>query len=497
MQRAVMQAPSLPLSRVAPLDEWERAADESPARSWPRPLDAGLALAVFVAHPLLCNPAYTFLTGVGAGLLGAMTVLLITRYGRTGGRRLPWLEYLFVHLYVQFGVATTTEPPVVGFWEITPTAESHERAMLIAIVCSFAMIGGYALAKPVFKRVTSLKIFPPLTDVQIAAAARVYFWPCALFVVAYALYPRIKDVLYVGFAVFVGFFDRNMLAAVCGMAYLAIPSKASLFRLIAVAGIVIVTSLMSSMLGDLLLPLGTVVVLWWMKRKRFPVMAVAAGGLIMVLIQPVKGYYRALRWGANATEIGMVDAWEEAFARSHEAGSDGSDEARHRLGELSVLAYTIEIVPRAVPHLDGESYKYIPMTLVPRVIWPDKPNLTKIGTDWIVVRLGLHDDAIVDQTSVGISLLSHGYFEHGTFGSIAFLLIDGFIFGFMALLFTGSRARTLAGSFHLVNLVHATESGLIGFSASLWQCVFMAIATVWVLYALGRIFPIRGGSQPA
>jgi len=493
-----MQASSAPLTRAAPLDDWGggKAEEAEKARPWPRPLDVGLAIVVFFAHPILCHPAYTFITGLGAGVLGATLVLLITRYGRTGGHRLPWLEFLYTHLYVQFGLATTSEPPSVGFWEVTPTAESHERAMLIAVVCGYAMIGGYALAKPVFKRITALKIFPPLTDGQIAAAARIYFWPCALFVVAYALYPGVKGALLTGFTVLVGFFDRNILAAVSGMAYLAVPSRASFTRLLVVAAIVVATSLISSMLGDFLLPFGTIVVLWWMKRKRFPVVAVAAGALIMILIQPVKGYYRTLRWGTTGSaDIGVVDAWQEAFTRSREAGNVGSEEARQRLGELSVLAYTVEIVPRAVPHLDGESYKYIPMTLVPRIIWPDKPNLTKIGTDWIVVRLGLHDEAVADTTSVGISLLSHGYFEHGVPGSIAFLLLDGFIFGFMAQLFTGSRARMLAGSFHLVNLVHATESGLIGFSASLWQCVAMALATVWVLYALGRMFPIRSGPQ--
>lgn len=170
------------------------------------------------------------------------------------------------------------------------------------------------------------------------------------------------------------------------------PTFGARVRFLLMCLVCLVSMAMSGMLTHAATPLAAAALVWLRLRGRIPIVLVAVVASILLILQPVKSHYRAIRWG-NESRVGIVDAWGEAFADTASLGrlTQGGQEARSRFSELDVLAYTVELVPRAVPHSGGRAYEIALMSFIPRLVWPDKPNLSTVGTDTFTIPLRLPD----------------------------------------------------------------------------------------------------------
>jgi len=211
-----------------------------------------------------------------------------------------------------------------------------------------------------------------------------------------------------------------------------------------VFGAQFIALLVSSMLGALLLPVRDVILSYFQLRKPFPWKLALALGALVVLLNPAKHAVRSqlIRDGGNdnphgfATTERAVEAWGDAFEQTWSLDSSAStDIERHIRTTLSRLDYNwasaliYTLVPRALPYEDGRTYEDIPIVLIPRAIYPDKPGSTDyFRTRW-TTRLGIQTWESAKRTSIAIPASGEAYWNFGWAGVLLVPLILGLAVG--------------------------------------------------------------------
>ena len=113
--------------------------------------------------------------------------------------------------------------------------------------------------------------------------------------------------------------------------------------------------------------------------------AVIIGGIsvvVLFLLNPVKGEYRAVAWNSwRATELSSFEKTQIFYDLTSQYWTgriDGDDEERNstldRLNQFPLLYIVVADTPTPVPYWNGETYFDIVYSLVPCIFWPNKPN---------------------------------------------------------------------------------------------------------------------------
>lgn len=464
----------------------------APRPEWPRPIHAGVAILVVVAHVVARHADFTAVAGVWAGLTGAITYLAMARYSTLWPARLPTLEIVLGLLYGQLGLPITVQTSEIGIWDVSPSKESYETAALIGAACAVTLTLGFFLA--VGGNSNAPKTFlPKTTPERVAKAASIFIPISATWVLATASSRSLRDAVAPVIAIIDGLLGKAPLAVTATILLLLMPSALNRVRLGLALTVLAAGMLITSLLLEAVLPMATAAAIFWRARKKTPIVLPAIAVSVLLLLQPVKGTYRQLHWYGD---YNVVDAWTEAFLQRQESGDDQSnatEATRSRMGELAVLAYTVEMVPRVIPHTGGKAYPVVLAALVPRFIWPDKPNLTKAGTDVFTITLGIQTEAAADRSAVGLSIPPHGYLEHGVLGALGWMFIVGVVFGAVTRLFGPSLPGTVAVGMLTFGLAYSSAGGLVYFLGSVIQACILATAFVWFLHWLGGLG--RAGAQ--
>jgi hypothetical protein len=112
-----------------------------------------------------------------------------------------------------------------------------------------------------------------------------------------------------------------------------------------------------------------------------------------------------------------------------------------------------------VPFQGGWSLAYIPMTYIPRLLWPDKPRF-EIGL-WITHNFG---SGPMISSSTGATWMGELFFNFGWLGLLAGMPILGIYFRFLQEYFLRIDATIpamLAGVLIILVLVHTLEGDLL------------------------------------
>ena len=342
-------------------------------RPWPAASDVALAIVVFVAHLIIADDYYSILTRACSGAEAALLVLLITRYIRVQPPRLPWLEFLFGVHYTQFGLETIGEPSPVGFSRVLPYKDSFDFAAVLALACGLALIGGFAVGLLLFKKVSAGRFLPRIDIDTLVRASPVHLVLAAIYILGTTFVPSAHHAL-LSIANFAStLLDRTPIAIVAVLAYLLRPRLTSALRLLGALAVLAVGLAVSSMLNEALLPLAAMGALWWRGRGRVPWIAGGAAALMMLVLQPVKGFYREIHWHDPTT--GVIESWQNAFSEADHAarspftqGPVGAQASVSRLGQLAGLAYVVEVVPNSIPHTGGQVYGMLVVGAIPRFL---------------------------------------------------------------------------------------------------------------------------------
>lgn len=210
------------------------------------------------------------------------------------------------------------------------------------------------------------------------------------------------------------------------------------WQLAMIIGVQLIEVLLKSMLGAVLLPIRDVIFTLFHLRKRFPWQWIMALVGFMVIFNPAKHIVREQLFrdggsrGAFESTERAFQAWGDALERTWSFDSPGSTDAeRHLRTTLTRLDYNwagaliYTLVPRALPHEGGRTYEDIPMVLVPRVLYPDKPSSQDyFRTRW-TIRLGIQTWEGAKRTAIAIPAAGEAYWNFGWLGVLLIPLAVG------------------------------------------------------------------------
>lgn len=256
--------------------------------------------------------------------------------------------------------------------------------------------------------------------------------------------------------------------------------------------------LVSSMLGALLLPARDFILTYFQLRKPFPWKIALALGALVLLLNPAKHAVRSQLGrdgGSNprgfATTERAVEAWGDAFEQTWTLdASTSTDAERHLRTTLSRLDYNwasalvYTLVPRALPYEGGRTYEDIPLILIPRAVYPDKPGSNDyFRTRW-TTRLGVQTWESAKRTSIAIPASGEAYWNFGWAGVLVVPLILGLAVGGLIYL---TPAHPVGRAAYLVVLATSLTSFLDMLVWHIPQFVTVAITAVLIrLYVRAR-----------
>lgn len=219
--------------------------------------------------------------------------------------------------------------------------------------------------------------------------------------------------------------------------------KRSQLPLIAISGFATLIGLLGGMMETAILPLLLVLIVRWHMRSRFPWIFAVGLALFFLIVNPVKYEYRNLTWMAEE-RVGPVDRianWIEAAQttyldirdpiRTDEEG-DVIQGSLQRIDLLHKLAYVKSLTPESVPFLRGESYRYMLVTFIPRLVWPDKPKANE-ATDLVDYAYGFRfPDQESHGTNIGAGFVAEAYANFSWTGVVVIMAIQGIIFALLS-----------------------------------------------------------------
>ncbi|MBF0176416.1 MAG: hypothetical protein HQL63_06150 [Magnetococcales bacterium] len=156
-------------------------------------------------------------------------------------------------------------------------------------------------------------------------------------------------------------------------------------------------------------------------------------GMIAVL-SIGKGTARSIYWGTPITSV--VDIFQRftdwtniSFVAFQAESTTSTSMLTDRLNFSGVLGMVIQRTPEEVPFIGGTTYAMLISMIVPRFIWPEKPD-GHAATIFLGIHYGIHTLNEVIATSIGIGLLGESYANFGMFGIVVFSIFIGWVLGY-------------------------------------------------------------------
>jgi hypothetical protein len=189
------------------------------------------------------------------------------------------------------------------------------------------------------------------------------------------------------------------------------------------------TGFMTNPLRDFLL----LFFLHWAVRRRIPLKAIAICLLLITPLFAAKQGFRDVAWFGGDQNQGLIEkgltfvnmGWEALVRFGDDEKGALVDQTGRRTANLLVLGAVVQMTPYEVPYWEGETYSTLPTTLIPRFLWPEKPE-KNLGQDF-GHRYGFLDDEDYG-TSVNLPQLVELYANFGWLGVLLGMPLIGVIY---------------------------------------------------------------------
>jgi len=195
--------------------------------------------------------------------------------------------------------------------------------------------------------------------------------------------------------------------------------------------------------GAAALLLGAIVA-YALASKKVPVITLIALLGLFTVLHAGKGDMRVKYWNPETQEAkaGLASApeffvqWVEDGISNFVVGKATGDAALERTSLLQMLLLAQYSTPGLVPFLEGATYSYLGVTLVPRFLNPDKAN-SQSGLNLMSVHYGLQRAEDTRSTTIAWGLIAEAFANFGHAGVIVMGLFFGVLNGFITRFSTG------------------------------------------------------------
>lgn len=133
--------------------------------------------------------------------------------------------------------------------------------------------------------------------------------------------------------------------------------------------------------------------------------------LLFILMVPIMEIYSGYIIASGISESTLLSVKDlyNLYKSSTEATVDYFPKIMFRLGDIRGAAAAYSITPDVVDYQFGKTYIYIPFFLIPRIIWPDKPDGRELA-NYSKIAMPL------DAGSAPVSWVCEGYINFSWFG---------------------------------------------------------------------------------
>lgn len=224
-----------------------------------------------------------------------------------------------------------------------------------------------------------------------------------------------------------------------------------------------IVGLSSGWLGTLVAVAIICIAIYVTEKRALPRWVLALAVLYIAFFQVGKSSMRAKYWydEVQAGRMEKIKFWLDASVnRWQEALDDGSGrefkslgyEVLSRTSLLPQAANVLELTPAQVPFQYGSLYSYLPITLIPRFVWPEKPSVNDANR-FYQVNYNLTLEENLSNVSISVGYLTESYISFGWVGIVAIMFLFGNFYGFFETCFLSANSGMLFQSIGIALLL--------------------------------------------
>jgi hypothetical protein len=180
-------------------------------------------------------------------------------------------------------------------------------------------------------------------------------------------------------------------------------------------------------------------VMYFLVRRKLPLTMVAVSVVAALFLQVGKKEFRNSYWqhGEAGGVLERATYWVDASASKwlealNSTGKDStgqlSSESLERTSLLPQVSHVLAVTPSQIPFQGAQTYSYMAIALIPRFVWPDKPNVNEANR-YYQLAFGLSTARTVNGVNIGAGCLTEAYISFGWPGVICIMFAIGIILG--------------------------------------------------------------------
>ncbi len=226
-------------------------------------------------------------------------------------------------------------------------------------------------------------------------------------------------------------------------------SKLYVVWLYALVAITAVHGISTGLLEEALVPVGVLFIVKWLHTRKVSFATIGAVFTLILFLSPVKADYRQQIWYGETTDAAEMSSaakvwfwatqateyWGDTLSGSRDI-REATASASGRADFIHQVAHIHSMTPSVVPYQYGETYSYFAVALIPRVLWPDKPQAGN-ANGFFAVTYGLTSEEGAKVTTFGVSILGEGFINFGWAGVVLIMLLQGLVISLLERMFGG------------------------------------------------------------
>jgi hypothetical protein len=441
----------------------------------------GLALATLVLPAVLSSYNYSALQ-----LLLAMVLLDVCLYPtfryllRKEG--LPILPLLCLAFAVQYAIPIFTQEPAVqvtdGFRYL------DDRDILAALVLTIIGVVALQIAYYALNYRKTVTLVPRVKlSLNVRRAEIFCFSVFLLSLFLNRVHSVLSEETFLQFSSVITLLQNQIIVAIGILGWLAFTERGNRWHKILLYVVVAVAAakgFASTMMETMMAPLAVLFMSKWFYTRRLPLSMLVLISALFLFLSPVKKDIRmsnVLAGNLTAAEVSTTDRatdwisqslsyWSEAFSGRRDFAETSSD-AASRTDLIHSFAHIHSLTPSVVPYQYGDTYSYLAIAWIPRMIWPEKPT-AKGANDFFAIAYNVSTEEGVKTSTFGITLMGEGYINFGIGGVILVMAFLGLVTSLLEDIFAGSesgpggRAIFLAAFVYFLNGIGSSAEQMFG-----------------------------------
>jgi hypothetical protein len=270
----------------------------------------------------------------------------------------------------------------------------------------------------------------------------------------------------------------------------------------------VIIGLSSGWLGNLVSVAIICVAIYVTEVRKLPRWVIAVAILYIAFFQVGKSTMRSRYWYGEEEggRLERVAFWFDAsVARWQQALNDSSGKEIKSLGYevlsrtslLPQAANVLELTPAQVPYQYGRLYSFLPITLIPRFVWPEKPSVNE-ANQFYQINYNLTLEENLKNVSISVGYLTESYISFGWGGVVVIMFLFGIFYDFIESCFLSASSGLLLQSLGVALLfpLLGIESQLAVYVGGLIQQVLLTLLVFSPIFTRIRESPASAVLSP-